>query len=191
MRLRWVDGIMMAGLVFLVVGVGMEYGAKTAPTTEVELIRGSEAAEGKTIMVDIGGAVMAPGVYEMKAGDRIKDVLVKAGGLAAEADRDWVEKNINQAEDLWDGEKLYVPKSGQILGSSNKPITNNQISNKINLNTASREELEALPGIGPAMAERIIEYRKINSGFRNVEEIKLVKGIGEKIWEEIKEMVRL
>jgi len=179
---------MVAGLVFLVVGVGMEYGAKTAPTTKVELIRGSEVAEGQIIMVDIGGAVMAPGVYEMKAGDRIKDVLVKAGGLAAEADRDWVEKNINQAEDLWDGEKLYFEYRGEKMSEEGEV---RGVTDKINLNTASREELEALPGIGPAMAERVIEYRKINSGFRNVEEIKLVKGIGEKMWEKIKDMVRL
>ena len=88
--------------------------------------------------------------------------------------------------------KIYVPELGGVLGDSSKRSSSNQtISNMINLNTASQGELEELPGIGPAMAGRIIEYREANSGFRNVEEVKLVKGIGDKLFEKMKDKISI
>jgi len=195
-KLRWIDGILGLGLIFLAVGIGMEYRMKVAPKTEVEIIKneGRVMDEGKgKILVDVGGAVEKPGVYELETGVRIKDALVMAGGLSAMADREWVEKNLNQAGEVWDGMKIYVPELGRVLGSSNKVTSDNQtVSNiMINLNTASQGELEELPGIGPAMAGRIIEYREVNSGFRHVEEVKLVKGIGDKLFEKMKDKISI
>jgi len=173
----------------------MEYRMKVAPKTEVEIIKNEgrvmDESRGK-ILVDVGGAVEKPGVYELEVGARIKDVLVMAGGLSAKADREWVEKNLNQAGEVWDEMKIYVPELGGVLGDSSKRSSSNQtISNMINLNTASQGELEELPGIGPAMAGRIIEYREANSGFRNVEEVKLVKGIGDKLFEKMKDKISI
>ena len=189
------DRILGLGLVFLAVGIGMEYRMKVAPKTEVEIIKNEgrvmDESSGK-ILVDVGGAVERSGVYELEMGVRIKDALVMAGGLSAMADREWVEKNLNQAGEVWDGMKIYIPESGGVLGSSSKLGDSNQmISGMINLNTASQEELEDLPGIGPAMAGRIIEYRQANSGFRNVEEVKLVKGIGDKLFEKMKDKISI
>ncbi|MBU3935463.1 ComEA family DNA-binding protein [Patescibacteria group bacterium] len=180
-RISWVDGILAMGLLFLVLGVGMEYRSKVMPETEIELTR-KEGEE--RLVVEVVGAVERPGVYEMKTGERIKDALIKAGGLSGEADRKWIEENLNQVEELWDGQKINVPKTTEVLGVT----TDFQ---KINLNMASQTELEKLTGIGPAMASRIIEYRQENGGFRNVEEIKLVKGIGEKMYEKIKEEIKI
>jgi len=160
----------------------MEYRNKVMPETEIELTRKEEGG----LVVEVVGAVERPGVYEMKAGERVKDVLIKAGGLSGEADRNWLEENLNQAEELWDGQKIYVEKKGEIKG-----ILRQAQDDRINLNTASQVELEKLTGIGPAMAVRIIEYRQENGGFRNVEEIKLVKGIGEKMYEKIKEEIKI
>ena len=194
-KLRWIDGILGLGLIFLAVGIGMEYRMKVAPKTEVEIIKNEgrvmDESRGK-ILVDVGGAVEKPGVYELEVGARIKDVLVMAGGLSAKADREWVEKNLNQAGEVWDEMKIYVPELGGVLGDSSKRSSSNQtISNMINLNTASQGELEELPGIGPAMAGRIIEYREVNSGFRHVEEVKLVKGIGDKLFEKMKDKISI
>ena len=123
----------MLGLLLIAVGVGMEYRRKVAPKTEVEVIKGGRGdilsvGEGgeRKFFVDVGGAVERSGVYEMEIGSRIKDVLVVAGGLSAEADRQWVEKNLNQAGEVWDGMKIYVPNSGGVLGSSNRLITSDQ-----------------------------------------------------------------
>ena len=175
------------GLVLLTVGIGMEYRAKVLPKTEVEVIKNNKAEKGEggeRIIIDVGGAVEKPGVCELEVGARIRDVLVAVGGLSAEADREWVEKNLNQAGEVWDGMKIYIPEieGGRVQGVG---------SDMINLNTASEKELEELPGIGPAMAGRIIEYREVNSGFRNVEEVKLVRGIGDKLFEKIKNMISI
>lgn len=188
-RWQWVDGILGLGLIFLAVGVGMEYRTKVVPKTEVEIIKNERRVVGESggrILVDVGGAVEKAGVYKLEGGARIKGALVAAGGLSAGADRDWVEKNLNQAGEVWDGMKIYVPKMSEVLGSSEQVR-----GGKINLNTASQKELEELPGIGPAMAGRIIEYRQANSGFRNVEEVKLVKGIGEKLFEKMKDWITI
>jgi len=116
---------------------------------------------------------------------------VAAGGLSAKADRDWVEKNLNKAEKLVDGQKIYIPKVGeeiktdQVLGSS---TTETKI---VRINTATIEQLDTLTGVGPSIAQRIIYYRTKNGGFKDVEELKLVSGIGDKLFEKIKNDVGL
>jgi len=144
------------------------------------------------VIIDIAGEVINPGVYELKNTDRIDDALVAAGGLSGEADRDWVEINLNKAEKLYDGQKIYIPKVGEseklqvksssVLGTS---------SSIIRINSASLEDLDKLNGVGPAIAQRIIDYRTTNGGFKSVEEIKLVPGIGDKMFEKIKNEIQL
>jgi competence protein ComEA len=111
--------------------------------------------------------------------------------LAANADRDWVEKNLNKAEKLVDGQKIYIPKIGvkvkvdNVLGES---VTKTKI---VRINTATLEQLDTLSGIGPSIAQKIIDYRTQNGGFKNVEELKLVSGIGDKLFEKIKNEIAL
>lgn len=116
----------------------------------------------KSIFVDIEGAVVNPGVYELKYGDRIKDVLVKSGGFASDADRNYVAKTVNLAEQLKDGQKVYIPFSSgtpEVLGYSE--AKNVQIL--VNVNTASMQELDTLWGIGEARAENIVKSRPYSS----------------------------
>lgn len=139
------------------------------------------------IAVHIDGEVKNPGVVEIEEGARVIDVINTAGGLTQYAD----EKKINLAKRVYDEEKIYIPKIGEIDPEIEMNSYINESSDyqrKININTASKEELEELSGIGPALAERIIEYRKKNK-FETIEDIKKVSGIGDKKFEAIKEYI--
>jgi competence protein ComEA len=116
---------------------------------------------------------------------------VAAGGLSAKADRDWVEKNLNKAEKVVDGQKIFIPKIGEEVKTENVLGSSTTESKIVRLNTATLEQLDTLNGIGPAMAQRIIDYRTQNGGFKNIEELKLVSGIGDKLFEKIKNDVGL
>jgi competence protein ComEA len=144
------------------------------------------------VTIDIAGEVINPGVYKLKGEGRINDALVVAGGLAAGADRDWVEKNLNQAERLVDGQKIYIPKVGESITSGKNVLGTSQSESKIiRINTATVEELDKLSGVGPAIAGRIIDYRTKVGGFKNIEELKLVSGIGDKLFDKIKNEIAL
>lgn len=182
-KIKIIDGVLALGLILLLIGLGSSL-KESKSETKVEVIRGVTTEKSSEIVVDIEGEVIKPGIYRLSQGSRISDVLVLAGGLAAKANRDWVEKNINRAQMINDGDKIYIPKVGE--EDSEKSETG-----KISINKAEVAELETLPGVGPAIAKRIIDYRVANLGFKNVEEIKLVKGVGEKMWQEIKGKIRL
>lgn len=140
------------------------------------------------IFVDIAGAVIKSGVYELEIGSRINDLLILAGGLSEKADRDWVAKNINLAQKLFDGAKIFIPKLGDSSpsnhsGSSN--LSNPSLQNKINLNTATVTELDTLWGIGEVTAKKIIEGRP----FQKPEDLLYKKIVKSNVWEKIKDLV--
>lgn len=201
-KIKWTDGLLIAGLLMIAVGLGMSINQgreKVEIEKKDELTLQKDVQGNNKVMIDIGGEVMNPGVYELPLGARINDALIVAGGLGSEADREWVEGNLNRAETVKDGMKIVIPKKGETLGITNNQIpitkqttiTNESITKLININTATKEELESLPGIGPSLAQRIIDYREENGGFRDINEIKLVSGIGEKMYEKIKEFIRI
>ncbi|MBU5294040.1 helix-hairpin-helix domain-containing protein [Anaerosalibacter bizertensis] len=148
--------------------------------------------EPEYIMVHISGQVFNPGLIELKNGSRVIDAVNSAGGLKEEADLD----RINLAKKLVDEQKIYIPKIGEEIdiveeedGSSGSTQENSgDSSNKVNINTGTKEELMSLPGIGEVLAERIIEYRESNS-FKSIEDIKNVSGIGDKKFESIEDMI--
>ena len=155
-----------------------------------------EEAENKEskIKVHISGAVKNEGVYELEEDARIIDVIEKAGGTLEIADM----KNVNLASKLEDGMKIYIPKQGEEVTNSNQEVEENialgntskeSSKGKININKASKEELDTLPGIGESTAEKIINYRKEHKSFKSIEELKEVKGIGDAKFEEIKDLV--
>lgn len=194
-KLKWIDGLLVLGVVLMAVGIGMGIEQSGNNQPKVEIIKGDVKVNSK-VMIDMGGAVVKPGIYQLTAGSRVNEVLIAAGGLAAEADRDWVAKNLNLARMVTDGEKIFIPeKNSKVLGSQTLLQAQDDVAKAqddiININTASAEELDKLPGIGPAMAGRIIDYRQTNGGFRNVEEIKLVKGIGEKMYVGLKDKIAI
>jgi len=143
------------------------------------------------VIVDVDGAVKNPGLYEFAEGDRVNDAIKKAGGLLESA----YTKNINKARLLVDGEKIYIQDESDI--NSNVVIMEDSIYNtgeviqngdKVNINTASKEILMTLDGIGEVYSQKIIEYRDKNK-FSTIEDIKNVKGVGEKTFENIKDKI--
>ena len=140
------------------------------------------------LRVYVSGAVLKPDVYTLSPGSIIKDALEAAGGATSEADLD----NVNLALPLRDGMHIIVPHKGESppQTASNPPgISSSNASNLININTASQSDLETLPGIGPSLARRIIEYRETYGPFQHIEDIKGVKGIGEATFERIKDYI--
>lgn len=142
------------------------------------------------ILVHVDGAVNKPGLYKFSEGDRINQAIEKAGGIKEKADL----SQINLASKLVDEMKIYVPIIGEKAITDNnvsaKKETNDNNSNKININKASVEELISLPSIGPSRAKDIIDYRE--SGlFQNIEELKNIPGIGEKTFDKLKDKVCL
>ncbi|MDY7041567.1 MAG: helix-hairpin-helix domain-containing protein, partial [Chloroflexota bacterium] len=144
------------------------------------------------LRVYVTGAVANPDVYFLEAGCIVRDALVAAGGANADADLN----RINLAQQVCDQQQVYVPRIGEEnpplpLAASSPPTAPGSVSatGKVNVNTATSEELDTLPGIGPAIAQRIIEYRQANGPFQSIEEIKNVSGIGDKLFEKLKDLI--
>jgi competence protein ComEA len=154
------------------------------------------------IAVHVIGAVPRPGLYEFAEGARIQDAVNAAGGLLAGAN----VENINLAALLEDGQQLTIPfKTGEepsltsedpnddntliLPGLTEEPQSSQENADLININTASVEELDSLPGIGPTIAQRIIDYRDENGPFLNIEDILNVSGIGPSTFDNIKELI--
>jgi len=136
------------------------------------------------IYVDVAGEVRKPGIYQLDSGSRVFDVVLLAGGFTSKAN----QSSVNLARTLTDGEQLIVAnKSQQGFGSA----SSNPASMLISLNQASETELEQLPGVGPALAGRMIDWRSANGGFKTKEDLLNVAGIGDKLFAQIKDKVSL
>lgn len=156
-----------------------------------ENVSNKEIEVPKEIMVHIAGQVKNPGVVILEEGARLIDAIEAVGGSTQEAELDAV----NLAKKLVDEEKVYIPKKGQLSQKEMTLTTNNAVQSqnddRININTATQEELENLPGIGETISTNIIEYRESNGGFKSIEEIKEVNRIGDKIFSDIKEKIKI
>lgn len=149
----------------------------------------------KEIVVHITGEVKKEGVVYLEEGSRVVDAIKKAGGETKEADL----SQVNLAYVLQDGQKIYIPnKNEKISAYTSENMGDNIEQNntttkkegaKVNINTAGVEELDQLPGIGPAIAQRIIDYRNEHGEFKKVEDIQEVKGIGDAKFSEIKDSI--
>lgn len=139
------------------------------------------------IIVHISGAVPRPGVYALPEGARVQDAISAAGGFLADADR----TGINLARVLEDGEQidiLFAEGASIVIPTPGVEVITSS-SELININTASQEELESLPGIGETTAQKIIEYREENGPFARIEDIIDVDGIGSGTFERIKDLI--
>ncbi|MEC5237652.1 helix-hairpin-helix domain-containing protein [Bacillus mycoides] len=136
----------------------------------------------KIIIIDVKGAVFKEGVYEMKEGDRVKEAVEKAGGLLPDAD----VKKVNLAQMVQDQMLLYVP-------NKNEPVqegaTFSKNEGKVQINTASKEQLEKITGIGSRKAENILKYREEHGPFQKIEDLLEIDGIGAKSLEKIKDQI--
>jgi len=145
-----------------------------------------EQEEKTEIVVDIQGAVLNPGVYKLPYDTRNVDALAAAGGISEDADRDWVEKNLNLAKKVTDGLKIYIPREGEQILSKTSQVSNSGVSGPVmNINTASKTELETLSGIGPVTADKIIQSRP----YGDIEELRTNKIVGNSVFERIKDKI--
>lgn len=155
---------------------------------EISSEEASSTEEADEIKVYICGEVLKPGVYTLFEGDRIDALINMAGGVTGEADL----SAINLAERLHDEQYVRVPAKGEEGISQPASKTEGELSKLqglININTASAEELDSLPGIGPSIASRIIAYREEKGKFTSIEQIKEVSGIGDSKYEDIKDRI--
>lgn len=136
----------------------------------------------KPILAQIGGAVHSPGVYSLPEGARVEDLILAAGGLSTDADLD----RINTIAALQDGDYYYLPAAGQAIPETATNAPSNITSEHdsaftypLDLNTATQEELESLPGIGPSKAADILAYRDSHGPFLSLDDLVNVPGIGE------------
>ena len=187
--------------VCLIIGMGLFWMSRQgeeveeAATSLAETTILPQEVEDKTtvstvIYVDVKGEVHHPGVYQMKAENRVKDLIEAAGGFTPLAD----DQKLNLAQLLEDQMVIVVPKKGEEVNSELAQAPTSQKKEvgkegKVNINTATVEELKTLKGIGEKKAEAIIEYRKKNGSFKNKEELMKVRGIGKKLYESFQERV--
>lgn len=146
-------------------------------------------------VVDVSGAVVKPGVYHLPNGSRIENAITISGGLSETADRDWVNKKLNLAAKVTDGMKIYVPRIGEgaIRDTGDKGVTGGVVAGAsttnsdslININDASSEQLDNLPGVGPVTAEKIIGGRPYSS----IDELLSKKIVTKSVFEKIKGQV--
>ncbi|MGF7399346.1 helix-hairpin-helix domain-containing protein [Thermoanaerobacterium thermosaccharolyticum] len=139
----------------------------------------------KEIKVYVTGLVKSPGVYTMKDGDRVDDAIKLAGGALEGADL----SNINLAEKVKDEQMIKVPKIGEDNSSTGGIGDVKKADGKININKATKEELDTLPGIGEITAQRIIDFREQHGNFQKIEDIMNVSRIGPKLFEQIKDKI--
>ena len=164
--------------------------AVTSETADTSGDTDGPVSSDSIIYVDIGGAVAKPGVYKVSPDTRLYMVIEMAGGLTEDADTNYV----NQASFVEDGEKIIIPSrddpdsAAAASDAQGGASSVSDASGLVNINLASKEELMTLNGIGEVMADRIIEYRTANR-FKNKEDIMSVKGIGNGIYEKIKDSI--
>lgn len=180
-------------LVSVIIKYGIDIGGQDETDDMVESARYQEdmvyqeqemmgAYEENAIMIiDVEGAVSYPGIVKIREGSRVYEAVEEAGGLLDTADT----KYVNLAEEVTDGSIIYIPFKEEV----SKDMTEDAAGSKVNINTAGKEDLMKLPGIGESYAEAIIEYRNTNGTFKANEDVMNVTGIGEAKYENIKDMI--
>ncbi|GAA0122038.1 helix-hairpin-helix domain-containing protein [Clostridium faecium] len=152
--------------------------------------KGNLTSDDEFIVVDIKGKVKNPREYTLKKGSRVRDLINMAGGLTEEADTDRIHfsKTLNDEDCIVIYGKGDKDEDAKAV-SSNSIIDSSKSTSKININKATAEELTQLSGIGPSKAKAIIEYRTSNNGFKSIDELKNVDGIGEKTIDKFRDKV--
>jgi competence protein ComEA len=138
------------------------------------------------VVVDVVGAVRRPGLYRLAQGSRIADALTRAGGATPKADL----AQVNLAAPLADGEQILVPRRGTGgVAAGAGPASPGAPAAPVQLSTATLEQLDSLPGVGPVTAQKILDYREHHGAFQSVDELDAVPGIGPKRLEQLRELV--
>ena len=170
--------LLAVGIFFLLPKGGRE--------NQISIIEENQASLSAEIFVDVAGAVVKPGVYKLAAGSRIADAINTAGGFSPGADSQFISKGINLAQKLSDGVKIYVPQKGE-SGSVVGTAQSSSSSGLININSATSNQLDTLPGIGPVTAQKIISGRP----YSRIEELLEKKIVGASTFEKIKDKISI
>ncbi len=182
---QWVIILILSAIVFFGAGMLVQ---KELPKTPEQPVVSTQIEIPKSpllIKVYVAGAVKNPDVYTFEEGSIVKDAILKSGGATSDADL----IAINLAKKLEDGEEIIVPFKNSDGSASSADTSGSNNSKKININTASKDALISLPGIGDVKAQAIIDYRNKNGKFKTIEEIVNVSGIGEKTFESLKDLI--
>ena len=155
---------------------------QTADAVEAVDQTPSQAIQAPTIFVHVVGEVAKPGIYSVDAGGRVFDAIFAAGGLTELAD----QASVNLAREVSDGEQVLILTTGQTAAAGSA-----KASQLLSLNRASQAELEQLPGVGPTLAGRMLDWRTANGGFKKKEDLMKVSGIGQKLFASMKDLVTL
>ncbi|MBN9177359.1 MAG: ComEA family DNA-binding protein [Microbacterium sp.] len=174
--------VLVAAAVSVVVGIVRTSGAPDVAGERVAVT--AATPEPASVYVHVFGAVAHPGLYRLEEGARVVDVIAAAGGLNPDAD----ESAVNLARHVTDGEQLRVPIAGEApTGGGAAP--GGASDGRVNLNTADAAALDTLPRVGPAIAERIIQWREDNGPFTSVDDLLSVPGIGDKMLASLRDLV--
>ena len=158
--------------------------APAAPPIPTAAATTTAAAVGRELVVDVVGAVRRPGLYRLGAGARVADALARAGGATSKAQLELV----NLAAPIADGDQIVIPRRGPAAAGVG-PSAPGATAGPVHLNTATLEQLDALPGVGPVTAQKILDYRQQHGAFASVEELDAVPGIGPARLEQLKDLV--
>jgi|CXWL01.1.fsa_nt_gi competence protein ComEA len=188
-KFTWFDwllmGLLCAGLIYLAL-FGLSFARPSRIPVEYLVAGDGDKEVGPNIWVDVSGAVIRAGVYELPTGSRVKDALMAAGGLADLADRSYVGEVLNLAAIVKDGEKLFIPtvatETDQVRTATTSRVAG---SGRININRASAAELDGLTGIGAARAEMIIKNRP----YVSVDDLLTKKVLTKGVWEVIRDEI--
>ena len=190
----------LTGFIILAIGAGYLRGhlAPSGPgaATAITIAARTEAGDDASLKIHVVGAVARPGLYEAQPGSRVADAVTLAGGATPDANLSM----INLAAKLADGQQVAVPRKGApggaasgagLDGTAGGAAEAASPSNPVNLNSATAAQLDSLDGIGPKTAQKIIEYRDAHGGFRSIDELLEVPGIGQAKLDQIKEELTL
>ena len=182
---RLLFGVVLLGAL-LVLGVPrlLHRGAGHVAVPLLRPPRSARAAPSSKLVVDVAGAVRRPGLHELPPGTRIADAVAAAGGATAKADINAV----NLAAPIADGEQIVVPARGSGAAGTSSSAAPSPTA-PLDLNSASLEQLDALPGIGPTTAQKILDYRQAHGSFHSIAELDAVPGIGQGRIEQLKGLV--
>lgn len=145
-----------------------------------------EAKGSEMLKVDIAGAVVRPGVYELSKDKRVEDLIAEAGGFTDTVNKEYISKDLNLSQKISDGQKIYVPYKGEVA----KPVMGTSTSTqkeKVNINTSTSIDLEVLPGIGPSTASKIVADRPYSS----IQDLLTKKVLGKATFEKLKDLIEI
>lgn len=195
-----VVGLIAVGVLLLIIGFFQYLNSKKTKDEAVFIPSNAKAVAGAIsateISIDIEGAVQKPGVYKLSEGARVQDALVASGGMSSGADREYVSKHFNLAQKLIDGAKVYIPQKGELVNtdlsvpenSASKTVSSVAIGDNtglININSATVNQLDTLPKIGPVTAQKIVSARP----YASKEELVSKKILSQKTFDGLKDKI--